>query len=194
MSVIGPWWAFVVRGIAAVLFGILTFVLPAMALLTLVFLFGAYALVEGAFNIAAAVQRSEPRRQPTWVLVLEGCVSVLAGLLAFFLPGVTALSLLLLIAAWSIVTGVLEIAAAIRLRRQIKGEWLLGLSGALSVAFGVLMMAFPGAGALAVVLWIGAYAIVFGAVLIALGVKVRKWTRAGRPPAGFGELAPSASH
>jgi uncharacterized membrane protein HdeD (DUF308 family) len=187
------WWAFVVRGVAAVLFGMLTFIVPGMALLTLVFLFGAYAIVEGAFNIAAAVHRGEPRRQPAWVLALEGVVSIVAGLLAYVLPGLTALSLLLLIAAWSLVTGVLEIAAAIRLRRQVKGEWLMALSGVLSVVFGFLLMVFPGAGALAVVLWIGAYAIPFGAILIALGVKLRRWTRADRPHTGFGALAPSAS-
>lgn len=190
---VGPWWAFVIRGIAAVLFGLLTFFMPGMALLTLVFLFGAYAIVEGAFNIAAAFQRSGPRRQPAWVLGLEGAVSVVAGVLAFVIPGITALTLLFLIAAWSIVTGVLEIVAAIRLRREIKGEWLLGLSGVLSAVFGVLLMAFPGAGALAVVIWIGAYAVVFGAVLIALGVRVRNFTRADRPHTGFGELAPTAS-
>jgi uncharacterized membrane protein HdeD (DUF308 family) len=188
---VGSWWGFVLRGIAAVLFGILTFLMPGMALLTLVFLFGAYAIVEGAFNVVAAIQRSEGRRQPRWVLVLEGIVSIIAGLLAFSIPGVTALSLLYLIAAWSLATGVLEVAAAIRLRHQIKGEWLLALSGVLSIIFGFLLMAFPGPGALAVVLWIGAYAVAFGAMLIALGVKLRSFTRAGRRGTGFGELAPS---
>ncbi|WP_242394784.1 HdeD family acid-resistance protein [Anaeromyxobacter oryzisoli] len=191
---VGPWWAFVVRGVAAVLFGILTFIMPSMALLTLVYLFGAYALVEGAFNIAAALRRSEPRRQSPWVEALEGVVSVVAGLAAFLMPGLTALTLLLLIAAWSIVTGILELAAAIRLRREIEGEWLLVVSGILSVAFGVLLIAIPSAGALAVVLWIGAYALLFGGLLIALGVKLRSWGRAGRPRTGFGELAHGASH
>jgi uncharacterized membrane protein HdeD (DUF308 family) len=192
---IGPWWAFVVRGVAAVLFGILTFIVPGMALLTLVLLFGAYALVEGAFNIAGAIQSGEARRQRRWVLLLEGVASVVVAFLAFVVPGVTALSLLYLIAAWSLVTGVLEVAAAIRLRRQIRGEWLLALSGVLSILFAFLLLLFPGAGALAVLFWIGAYAIVFGALLVALGVRLRHFTRAGKKPGtGFGELAPSASH
>jgi len=192
---VGHWWGFVLRGAVAVLFGALTFLSPGMALLTLVFLFGAYALVEGACNIAAAIQKQEGRRQSRWVLLLEGVVSVVAGLLACFVPGLTALSLLYLIAAWWLVTGVLKIATAIRLRHEIKGEWLLVLSGALSIAFGLLLMAFPGAGALAVALWIGAYAIVFGALLIALGVKLRSRARAGGPGRGLGEqLAPSPGH
>jgi uncharacterized membrane protein HdeD (DUF308 family) len=188
---LGPWWAFVLRGLSALLFGVLALLMPGMALLTLVMLFGAYALVEGVFNVAAAVRRGEPRRQPAWVLLLEGGVSILAGLLALALPGLTALSLLFLIAAWSLLTGVLEIGAAVRLRRQLKGEWLLALSGVLSVAFGVLLMAFPGAGALAVILWIAAYAVVFGAMLVALGAKLRSWSRSDRPHAGLGELATS---
>jgi uncharacterized membrane protein HdeD (DUF308 family) len=194
MSVVPEhWWAFVLRGIAGVIFGILTFLMPGMALLTLVFLFGGYAIVEGVLNVVAALRRTEPRRRPAWVLLLWGIVSVLAGLVAFFMPGLTALSLLAVIAAWSIGTGVLEIVAAIRLRRQIAREWLLALSGVLSVAFGVLLIVFPGAGALAVLLWIGASAIVFGALLIALGVKLRTRARAERPHTGVGELAPSPS-
>ncbi len=186
-----PWWAFVVRGIAAVLFGVLTWIVPGAALLSLVFLFGAYALVEGVINIAGAVRRTTARPQPRWVLLLEGIVSVIAGVIAFIIPGITALSLLYLIAAWSLVTGVLEIATAIRLRREIKGEWLMALSGVLSIVFGVLLMIFPGPGALAVVFWIGAYAVVFGAMLIALGIRLRGLARARGPGTGFGELAHS---
>jgi len=187
------WWAFVLRGIAGVLFGILTFLMPGMALLTLVFLFGGYAIVEGVLNVVAALRRTEPQRRPAWVLLLWGVVSVLAGLIAFFMPGLTALSLLAVIAVWSIVTGVLEIVAAVRLRRQIEHEWILALSGVLSVVFGALLIAFPGAGALAVILWIGAYAIVFGALLIALGVRLRNRVRAEGPRTGAGQLAPSPS-
>lgn len=185
------WWSFVLRGVAAILFGLFTFVFPGMALLTLVFLFGAYALLEGAFNIAASMRRSDPGRQPWWVLVVEGVVSVLAGLMAFLVPGLTALALLFLIAGWAIITGALEVAAAVRLRRHIHGEWLLALSGVLSIAFGILAAVFPGAGALSVLLWIGAYAIVFGGTLVALGFKLRKWTRAGAAPPVGGRLATS---
>jgi uncharacterized membrane protein HdeD (DUF308 family) len=186
-----PWWAFVVRGIVGVLFGVLTWIVPGTALLTLVFLFGAYAIVEGAFNIAGAIRREAPGDRPRWVLLLEGIVSIIAGVVAFVIPGFTAVALLYLIAAWSLVTGILEIATAVRLRRRIKGEWLMALSGVLSIVFGVLLMIFPGAGALAVLFWIGAYAVVFGAMLIALGIRLRSWSRARGPGTGLGKLAPS---
>jgi uncharacterized membrane protein HdeD (DUF308 family) len=183
--------AFIVRGILAVLFGLLIFFMPGMALLTLIYLFGVYAIIEGVLNIAAAVRKTRARQEPWWVLLLAGVVSVIAGLLAFFMPGVTALALLYVIAAWSVVSGVLHIAAAIRIRKQVTGEWMLALSGVLSVVFGVLLVAVPGAGALAVVLWIGAYAFVIGVLQIALGIKLRRRVRGdGREP-GFPTAAPS---
>jgi uncharacterized membrane protein HdeD (DUF308 family) len=177
MMLVGNWWAFVLRGIFAIIFGVLTFLWPGMALLTLVLLFGAYAIVDGVFNIVASFRATGAGQQRWWVLLLEGIVSIIAGLVAFFMPGLTALALLYLIAAWAVVTGALEIAAAIRLRRQIRGEWLLALAGVLSIVFGVLLFLFPGPGALAVVLWIGAYAIAFGVLLIVLGVRLRRWER-----------------
>jgi uncharacterized membrane protein HdeD (DUF308 family) len=185
---VGPWWSFVLRGAAAVLFALLTFAVPGMALLTLVLLFGAYAVVEGVLNVVSALERDAERGQPRWALLLEGAVSIGAGLLAFFVPGLTALSLLYVVAAWSLVTGVLEIGTALRLRREIRGEWLLAVSGVLSIAFGVLLFAAPGAGAIAVVFWIGAYALVFGALLIALGLKIRSRTDS-RTPGPFDRLA-----
>jgi uncharacterized membrane protein HdeD (DUF308 family) len=168
------WWAIALRGVAAIIFGVLTFVMPGITLAVLVLLFGAYALVDGIFTLVAvargqAVDRGEPR----WMLVLEGVVSIAAGLVAFLWPGLTTLALVYLIGAWAIVTGVLEVVAAVRLRQQIENEWWLGLSGALSIVFGVLVMAAPGAGALAMVFWIGAYAIVFGALLVGLAFRLR---------------------
>ena len=190
-----PWWAFVVRGVLGVVFGLLTFFVPGLALLTLVALFGAWAIVDGIFNIAAAVQRTPERPQPWWMLLLAGIVGILAGLLAFLIPGITALALLLVIAAWMIARGILEIIAAVHLRRIIEREWLFVLSGILSIAVGLALMAFPGAGALAVALWIGAYALVFGALLIGVGLKLRRVARGGRRPGDrFRELAPTASH
>lgn len=168
------WWAVALRGAAAIIFGILTLILPGVTLAVLVLLFGGYALVDGVFNVIAAV-RARGGDRPWWVLVLEGIVSIGAGIVTFVLPGLTAVVLLYVIAAWAIITGVLEIVAAIRLRKRITGEWWLGLSGALSIVFGVLLMIAPAAGALALVLWIGGYAVVFGALLIALAFRLRGW-------------------
>ena len=176
----GSWWALVLRGIAAIAFGVLAFVWPAITLTALVFLWGAYALVDGAFAIAAGIKiHGENKRW--WVLLLEGILSVAAGVLAFAIPGITALVLLILIAAWAIVTGVFEIAAAIQLRKYITGEWMLVLAGIASVLFGALLFLNPTAGALAVVWLIGAYAIVFGVLLVALGIRLHSMIKtAGR--------------
>lgn len=167
------WGAIAIRGVAAIIFGLLTFLMPGLTLAALVLLFGAYALVDGVFSIIAAVRRraGDP---PWWALLLEGVVGIAAGIVTFALPGLTAVTLIYVIAAWAIVTGVLEVAAAVRLRRQLSGEWRLVLSGILSIVFGVLMMMAPGAGALAMMLWIGAYAIVFGVLLLALAFRLRR--------------------
>jgi uncharacterized membrane protein HdeD (DUF308 family) len=175
------WWAVALRGVAAILFGLLTFLIPGITLAVLIFLFGAYAIVEGIFNVIAAV-RGRAGAAPWWALLLEGLVSIGAGVVTFVWPGLTALVLLYVIGAWAVITGVLEIAAAIRLRKAITGEWWLALSGVLSIIFGVLLMIAPAAGALVMVLWIGAYAIVFGAVLIGLAFRLRRWREGDRIP------------
>jgi uncharacterized membrane protein HdeD (DUF308 family) len=174
------WWALVIRGAAAVLFGVLTFIVPGISLASLVLLFGAYAIVEGVFNIIAAVRGRGTERW--WALLLEGLVSIGAGIVTFAWPGLTALALVYVIAAWAIVTGVFEIVAAVRLRHRITGEGWLIAAGVLSVVFGVLVALFPGAGALTIVLWIGAYAVVFGAMLIALAFRLRRWMAEERAP------------
>lgn len=166
------WWALVIRGVAGVIFGILTFLMPAVTLAVLVLLFGAYAIVDGVFNIVAAFMGRTGRSW--WHLGLEGVVSVAAGVITLAMPGLTALVLLWIIAGWAIVTGVLEIVAAIRLREHIANEWWLVLSGVVSVIFGVVLFVAPVAGALAMTLWIGAYAVIFGAALIALGLRLRR--------------------
>jgi uncharacterized membrane protein HdeD (DUF308 family) len=167
------WWAIALRGVAGIVFGILAFVMPGVTLAVLVLLFGAYALVDGIFNIIAAIT-GHTGAQSWWMLLLEGLVSVAAGLVTFFMPGLTALTLVYVISAWAIITGVLEIVAAIRLRKVITNEWWLVLGGVLSIVFGVFIAAAPDAGALALVFWIGAYAIVFGALLVALGFRLRR--------------------
>jgi len=170
------WWALILRGLAAIAFGVLAFVWPHITLTALVFLWGAYALVDGAFAIAAGV-KSHGENKRWWVLLLEGILGVAAGLVAFLVPAITALVLLILIAAWAMVTGAFEIAAAIQLRKYIKGEWLLALAGVASVLFGLALLFNPVAGALAVVWLIGAYSIVFGVLLIVLGVRLHNLVR-----------------
>jgi uncharacterized membrane protein HdeD (DUF308 family) len=146
---------------------------PAPTLIALVFLWGAYAIVDGVLALIAAFRTKDAGRSP-WMLVLIGVAGVLAGIAAFAFPGMTALILLMFIAAWAIVIGVLQIVAAIRLREEIENEWLLGLSGLVSVVFGVLMIWRPGAGALAVIWLIGAYSIFFGLLLIMLSLRLKR--------------------
>jgi len=169
------WGWIVVRGIAALIFGVLALVLPGITLAALVLLWGAYALADGIIALIAAF-RIRDRGKPFWALVVVGILGVAAGILTFIWPGMTAIVLLAFIAAWSLVMGIFQIIAAVRLRKSIENEWLLGLSGLLSVIFGVLMLINPGAGALAVIWVIGAYAILFGVLLIALGLKLRSRT------------------
>ena len=168
------WWTLVVRGLVAVLFGLFAIFVPDITLTVLVLLFGAYALVDGAVNIYGAITGDSNQRW--WVGVLEGLVGIIVGILTFIWPGITALVLLYLIAVWAIFTGILEIWGAIELRREINNEVLLGISGLLSIIFGVLLIVAPGAGALAVAWLIGFYAILFGITLIALGFRVRNGT------------------
>ena len=163
------WWALALRGLAAVLFGLLTFFVPGITLVTLVLLFGIYALMDGFFNVIAFF------RVPAhhWALLLEGVIGIIAGILTFVWPAITAIVLLYVIAFWAIFTGVFEIIAGIRLRKVITNEWLLLALGVLSLLFGILILFAPGAGALAIVLWIGAYACLFGIALLALAFRLR---------------------
>jgi uncharacterized membrane protein HdeD (DUF308 family) len=168
------WWALALRGAAAIIFGLIALFWPPAAVAALVALFGAYALVDGIFNLIAAVRAGRSGQQ--WgALVFEGSVSLLVGVLTLFFPGATALALVLFVAAWSLITGVAEVVAAIKLRRHIQGEWLLALSGILSIAFGILLFISPMIGAIAIAIWIGAYAVVFGALLVGLALRLRSW-------------------
>jgi uncharacterized membrane protein HdeD (DUF308 family) len=174
------WWVYALRGLAAVLFGVLAFIWPGITLLTLVFLFGWYAVANGILSFILAVKA--PNGYPRFSgLVLPGLFSLAVGVIAFIIPGITALALLLLIATWAIVNGVMEIVAAIRLRKEITNEWMLILAGAASVIFGVLFLMWPGAGALAMLWWIGSFAIVFGILFIGLAFRLKKWKRLMAP-------------
>ena len=166
------WWMLAIRGLAGVLFGLSAFFWPGITLAVLIMLFGAYAIVDGAFAIGAAF-RYRTENGSWWALLLEGVLSVIAGLVAFAMPGITAIALVYVIAFWAIATGIFEIVAAVRLRREMEGEWLLALTGVLSIALGVIMVVRPGTGALALVWLIGAYALVFGALLLALAFRLR---------------------
>lgn len=171
------WWLLLLRGIAAIAFGFLAFVWPGLTLLTLVFLWGIYAIADGILALWAAIASKGGEIAPRWWLAVVGIAGILAGALAFIWPGMTALVLLMFIASWAIVIGVLQIWGAIRLRKEIEGEWLLALSGVLSVAFGVIMFAQPGTGALAVVWLIGWFAILAGCVYIGLAFQLKKHKR-----------------
>jgi uncharacterized membrane protein HdeD (DUF308 family) len=167
------WWLLLLRGIAAVVFGVLAFIWPGLTLLTLVILYGAFAIVDGVLALAAVFGRTGPD-VPKWWLVLTGVLDIGAGLIALFWPGITALVLIIFIGAWAIVRGIMEIVAAIQLRREIEGEWLLILAGVLSVLFGLGVLIYPGAGAVALAWLIGIYAIAIGVVMIMLAIRLRK--------------------
>lgn len=176
------WWVPVVRGAAAILFGLFTVLLPGISLTAMIFGWGAYAVVDGVFNLVLAARGGGAGQSWGW-LVFEGLISIGAGLITFLLPGITAMVLLFVVAAWAVVTGIAAIATAIRLRKEIKGEWLLATSGVLSIIFGVLLSVFPSSGILTLTWMVGAYAIGFGALLVGLGVQLNRWSHKGRPMA-----------
>ena len=166
------WWVLLLRGILSLIFGVLTFVWPGITLAVLVALYGAFALVDGVLSIVAAIRGGAPA--PRWWLALVGVFGIAAGVLTVLWPQITAVVLLMFIAAWAIAMGVMQIVGAIKLRNEIEGEWLLIASGVLSVLFGVMLVAWPGAGALAMVLVIGAFAIMFGILMIGFSLRLRR--------------------
>ena len=166
------WWLILLRGIVAILFGILSFVWPGVTLLTLILFYGAFALADGVLALIHAVMGGNVGSR--WWLVLVGIAGIAAGLVTFLMPGVTALVLLIFIACWAITLGIFQIIGAIRLRKEIDNEWSIGLSGALSVLFGIVLLVAPGAGAVGLIWVIGAYAIVFGILLVMAAFKLKK--------------------
>jgi uncharacterized membrane protein HdeD (DUF308 family) len=169
----GHWWALALRGAIAILFGLAALLRPGIALEALILLFGAYALVDGVFAIVGIFGGTRGGT-PRWLLLIEGVAGILAGLIAFVMPQLTAILLLYLIAAWAVVTGIFEIATAIRLRKEIRGEWAVIAGGILSVLFGVLLAVIgPVAGLFSLIWLIGIYAVAFGIVLLIAGFRVR---------------------
>ena len=176
------WGWMVFRGAAAIVFGVLAFAWPGITLAVLVLFWGAYALADGLLSLLVAF-RIKDEGKPMWPLIVVGLFGLGAGVLTFLNPAMTAVVLLSFIAAWATITGIFQIVAAIRLRKVIANEWMLGFSGALSVLFGVLMLLRPGAGALAVVWLIASYSILFGITLAMLGFRLRGLARATMSPA-----------
>ncbi|MBX2997627.1 MAG: HdeD family acid-resistance protein [Caldilineaceae bacterium] len=173
------WWVLVLRGIAAVILGVAVLAMPGIALSVLVLLWGAYAVVDGIFALVMAFQGRTTHR---WITGLEGVISIIAGVATFFWPGITAMVLLYVVAVWAILTGILELIAAIQLRKEISGEFWMGLGGVLSVVFGVLLILFPGAGMLSLLWMLGVYEIGFGIALVILGVQLRRAIPQGDKP------------
>ena len=168
------WWVVALRGVFAILYGLTALMWPGLTLEILVLFFGAYALMDGVFAMIAAFT-NRAGHGSWWVLLLEGLVDIIVGMIAFSRPGLTTLVLLYVIAFWALTTGILEIVAAVRLRKEIEGEWLLALSGIGSLVFGVLLLFFPAVGALTIALMIGMYAILFGIMFLSLGLRLRRF-------------------
>jgi uncharacterized membrane protein HdeD (DUF308 family) len=165
-TISGTWWAMVVRGIVAVLFGLAALFWPELTLFVLLICFGIYALMDGMLAIVAGIRTYGGRR---WLLLAEGALGFLAGLVALFWPGTTALVLVYVISAWAIFTGLLKVAMAVAFRTEIENGWLMILGGMLSVLFGVILGAMPGAGLVTLVWLIGIYALILGVALVVLG-------------------------
>ena len=171
------WWLLLLRGLAAIAFGVIAFFWPGITLVALTYLWGAYAIADGIIAIGAAFSASGGDAGPRWWLGLSGVVSILAGIVAFAYTGMTALVLLMFIAVWAIVIGVLQLYAASQLRKVIDNEWWLILSGLLSIAFGAVLIAWPGTGALAVIWTIAWFAVFFGCMFIGLAFELKKFKR-----------------
>jgi uncharacterized membrane protein HdeD (DUF308 family) len=166
------WWSLVLRGLLAVILGVIAFAMPGITIGALVILFGAYALMDGIVAIIGAYRASKAHER--WgILVVEGLAGIIAAAVTVMWPGITALTLVLLIGAWAFATGIFEIVAAVKLRKYISGEWILLLSGIVSVLFGLLVVVLPLAGALAIAFCIGVYSLTFGVLLVSLGLRLR---------------------
>lgn len=167
-------WMFALRGILAIVFGVVAFLDAGAALFALIYVFAAYAVIDGILAIISSFRRERVYSQ-WWLLLLEGVVDIAAGVIAFLFPGLAAITLVFLIAAWAIITGLLEIAAAIRLRNEITNEWALGLTGLVSIILGVILVINPAAGMIGLVWAIAGYAIIFGILMIVLAIRAGRF-------------------
>ncbi|MEN5147007.1 HdeD family acid-resistance protein [Brevundimonas diminuta] len=166
------WWLLLLRGVAAVAFGVLTFIWPQISLLTLIMVYGIYAFGDGILALVAAIRGGG--MVPRWWLALAGVISILTAIVVFAWPDLTALVLVYMIGFWSILRGALEIIGAIRLRNEISNEWSLGAAGLLSVIFGLILVFMPGAGAIGLLWLIATWAVLFGLLLIWVAFRLKK--------------------
>jgi uncharacterized membrane protein HdeD (DUF308 family) len=187
-TLVQNWWLFTLRGIFAIVFGLLALIFPGPTMLSLVILFSAYMLVDGIFGIISAV-RAIRRKEDRWgLLIFEGLIDIAVGILAFLWPGITVVAFVLLVGAWAIVTGAVMTAAGFRLNVS-HGRWWLVLSGVLSLAFGTLLVIIPLIGAIVLTWWIGAYALAFGVALVVFSFKLRSRQHEGVSPTAVGTAA-----
>ena len=168
------WWVFAIRGVAAIVFGILAFIWPETTLAVLVFLFGAYVLVDGVALLIALARGDALARRHAWAVGIMGVLGIVAGVITFAWPGLTALSLLYIVAFWAIAMGTFQVIAAIALRRELEGELWMALGGLASIVFGALLVAFPGAGLISLVWLVGIWAVVFGVSSLVLACRLRQ--------------------
>lgn len=184
----GSWWAFALRGVLAIVLGLVLLLFPAIALWLLVILFAVWMISDGIGAIADAWRRRGSTN--AWLGMVEGILGLAVGILAIVWPTITALALLFLVAAWAVLTGVLEVYAAVRFRERIHGELLLGLAGLLSIGFGVLLVLLPGVGLLSLLWLVGLYAIAFGIAMLVLGWRLRRSGRGGHNAGGYAGTTP----
>lgn len=170
------WWSLVIRGITAIALGTIAFVLPGMQMATLVAVFSGYLFIDALLSLAGGVRASEEHQR--WVeLIAEGIVDFVTAVVLLAWSNISLFDIIYAIAAWALVTGVFEIASGMRLRKHVEGEWLLGLSGIASLMLGILIISLPLGGPSPIVFWIGVYGFAFGALLVALGFRLRSHTR-----------------
>jgi uncharacterized membrane protein HdeD (DUF308 family) len=170
------WWSLLIRGLLAIIVGLVAFAFPGITLGALVILFGVYALLDGMLGIAGALRASRNHERWGWLL-FEGIAGIVAATITILWPAITAIALVYVIGFWALMTGALEIATAIQLRRYIPGEWILAISGLASIVFGIVVIAVPLAGALAIALCVGVYAMLFGVLMVGLGIRLRGRTQ-----------------
>jgi uncharacterized membrane protein HdeD (DUF308 family) len=175
-SIARSWWLYALRGVAAIIFGVLAFTSPGATLLALVLVFGIYAIIDGVLAVIASFQMRELVNR-WWVVLLEGLIGVIAGIVVLVYPLLSAVTLLYLIAFWAVFTGIMEIIAAIHLRHEVNNEWALILTGSLSVILGIILVVSPSSGALALIWAIGIYAVFSGVLMLFLAFRVHGFFR-----------------